>query len=319
MLTAIAAVILGFILLVWSAERFVSGAAGLAIDLGISPLIIGLTIVGFGTSAPEILISTLSAWQGNPGLAVGNALGSNIANLALILGAAALIAPMAVDSKVLRREMPVLVGVMLLTLLLLFDLRLDEFDGGLLLLTLLLVMGWLVRQGMAKDGRDELLESEFAEEIPRDMSIGRALFWLVVGLLVLAGSSRMLVWGAVEIAEWLGLPDLIIGLSIVAIGTSLPELAASVMSAWKGEMDISVGNVIGSNIFNILFVLGICPMFNPIVIETRALQMDFPVMLAFCVLLIALLTIMLPRLQLDRKRGLLLLGAYCLFVASLFI
>ncbi len=288
MLTAIAAVILGFILLVWSAERFVSGAAGLAIDLGISPLIIGLTIVGFGTSAPEILISTLSAWQGNPGLAVGNALGSNIANLALILGAAALIAPMAVDSKVLRREMPVLVGVMLLTLLLLFDLRLDEFDGGLLLLTLLLVMGWLVRQGMAKDGRDELLESEFAEEIPRDMSIGRALFWLVVGLLVLAGSSRMLVWGAVEIAEWLGLPDLIIGLSIVAIGTSLPELATSVAAALKREHGIALGNVIGSNIFNSLAVLGLPGLIAPHDIDIAVLWRDMSVQFVLVLLVIGM-------------------------------
>jgi len=319
MLTAIAAVILGFVLLVWSAERFVSGAAGVAIDLGVSPLIIGLTIVGFGTSAPEILISSLSAWQGNPGLAVGNALGSNIANMALILGAAAVIAPMAVESKILRREMPLLLGVMLLSLLLLVDLRLDEFDGALLLLALLLVMAWLVRQGMARDGRDDRLESEFADEIPRDMPIGWALFWLLAGLLVLAASSRLLVWGAVEIAEWMGLPDLIIGLSIVAIGTSLPELATSVAAALKREHGIALGNVIGSNIFNSLAVLGLPGLIAPHFIDVAVLWRDMSVQFALTLLVIGMA---LPRGgdgHISRAQGGILLALFFTYQSLLFI
>lgn len=284
MLTAAAAIILGFVLLVWSADRFVTGAAATAADLGASSLIIGLTIVGFGTSAPEILISSLSAWQGNPGLAVGNALGSNIANMALILGAAAVIAPMAVDSSILKREMPVLLGVMLLTLALLWDLELSLLDGIILLVALFLVMGWLVRQGMS-DG-DDSLGSEFDDEIPRDMPLKTAIFWLIIGLVVLVASSRLLVWGAVEIATELGIPDLIIGLSIVAIGTSLPELATSVAAALKNEHGIALGNVIGSNIFNSLAVLGLPGVIAPHMVASEVLTRDMSVQFGITLLAI---------------------------------
>jgi cation:H+ antiporter len=317
MLTAIAAIIIGFILLVWSADRFVAGAAATAADLGASSLIIGLTIVGFGTSAPEILISSLSAWQGNPGLAVGNAIGSNIANMALILGAAAVIAPMVVDSGILRREMPMLVGVMLLTLLLLWDLSLSRLDGTILLLALVGVMYWLIRQSM-RDGSD-FLGGEYDEEIPHDMPMKTALMWTAVGLTVLVASSQLLVWGAVEIATWLGMSDLVIGLSIVAIGTSLPELATSVAAAMKREHGIALGNVIGSNIFNSLAVLGLPGLIAPHAIAPEVLSRDMSVQFAVTLLAIAMAARWFGRPgRINRTEGGILLVCFVAYQVMLF-
>jgi cation:H+ antiporter len=282
MLNFLLAIIGGFVFLVWGADRFVVGAAATARNLGVSPLIIGLTIVGFGTSAPEMLVSGVAAWQGNPGLAVGNAIGSNITNIALILGLTALITPLAVNSRMLKRELPILTVAMLAGLLLLLDGELSRLDGVLLLLGLLALVIWMVRTGL-KDRNGDPLGTEFSAEIPRDMPMGRALFWVGVGLLVLLLSSRLLVWGAVEIAQALGVSDLIIGLSIVALGTSLPELAASVVSAVKGEPDIAIGNVIGSNLFNLLAVLGIPGLISPLLIDSAVLTRDYPVMIGLTV------------------------------------
>jgi cation:H+ antiporter len=279
MLLASGAILVGFVVLIWGADRFVIGAAALARNLGVSPLLIGLTVVGLGTSAPEILVSIMAALQGNPELAVGNAVGSNIANIGLILGVSALVAPLTVRSHVLWREYPLLAGVSLAVYLMLADGQLGQLDGLMMLAGLVGAMGWIVHLGRQR-AAVEPLEDEFAEEIPADMGTGAALAWTTLGLLLLIASSRLLVWGAVEIATALGVSDLVIGLTIVAIGTSLPELAASVTATLKGEDDLAVGNVIGSNLFNMLAVLSVPGLIAPAMVSASVLNRDMPLMLA---------------------------------------
>jgi cation:H+ antiporter len=310
MLNFLLAIVGGFVFLVWGADRFVVGAAATARNLGVSPLIIGLTIVGFGTSAPEMLVSAVAAWQGNPGLAVGNAIGSNITNIALILGLTALLTPLAVNSRMLKRELPILTVTMLAGLTLLLDGQLSRLDGTLLLLGLLVMVVWMVRTSL-KDRDGDPLGTEFSEEIPSDMPMNRALFWVGVGLLVLLLSSRLLVWGAVGIAQALGVSDLIIGLTIVALGTSLPELAASVVSALKGEPDIAIGNVIGSNLFNLLAVLGLPGLISPLAIESAVLTRDYPVMIGLTVMFFLMAYgFRGPGRRINRLEGGLLLACY---------
>jgi cation:H+ antiporter len=275
----------GFILLTWSADRFVTGAASVAWNLNISPLIIGLTIVSLGTSAPEILVSGMAAWQGNAGLSIGNALGSNIINIGLVLGMTALITPLNVHSSILRRELPVLMGIMLFAWFLLQDGSLGRIDGSLLLGGMVLLLAWMTRMGIQSQGTRDPMDEEFAEEIQTGISMKRALFWLLLGSIFLLISSRLLIWGAVSIAQHLGISDLIIGLTIVALGTSLPELAASLMSALKHEHDIAIGNVIGSNMFNLLAVLGLPGLIAPGPIDPAVINRDFPVMVGLTVAL----------------------------------
>jgi cation:H+ antiporter len=279
MVLDVLAIIAGLALLVWGADRFVTGAAATARNLGVAPMLIGLTVVGFGTSAPEILVSTMAALGGNPGLAIGNALGSNIANIALILGFTALIAPLQVQSETLRREYPMLLAVSLLALLLMADMALGRLDGLVLVGGLVLVLFGMVRIGIRDRDSDPML-AEYAAEIPEHMAPRRALFWLAVGLAVLLLSSRLLVWGAVNVAGAFGVSDLVIGLTIVAVGTSLPELAAAVAAALKNEHDIAIGNVIGSNMYNLLAVLAVPALIAPGPFEPEALQRDMPVMIA---------------------------------------
>jgi len=281
------AVLFGFALLVWGADRFVLGASALARNLGISPLIIGLTIVGFGTSAPELLVSAVAAWEGNPAMGIGNVLGSNITNIGLILGLTALIAPMTVHSVTLKREFPVLLLIMILVLLLMLDGELGQFDGGVLLLGTVLLIAWMVRLGL-NDRNGDAMASEFSKEIPAQLPTSKAVMWLVLGGIILLVSSRMLVWGAVNIAEWFGVSDLIIGLTIVAIGTSLPELAASIVSALKGEHDIAIGNVLGSNMFNLLAVLAMPGLIQPSRLPADVLLRDFPVMFGLTIILLGI-------------------------------
>jgi cation:H+ antiporter len=308
-------------LLVWSAERFVHGAAGFARNLGVSSLVIGMAIMGFGTSAPEMLVSAVAASGGNPGIGVGNALGSNIANIALVLGATALIMPLTVDSGILRREFPVLLVITLLAGGLMLDGELGTLDGSILLLGTVVLVSWMVWMG--KQARPatpnqsatgapaaDPLESEFEQEIPTDMTTGSALLWLVIGLVVLVLSSRLLVWGAVNIAHDLGVSDLVIGLTIVAVGTSLPELAASVLSALKGEDDMAVGNVIGSNMFNLLAVLGLPGLIAPSVLDPAVLQRDFPVVIALTILLFLMVDGFRGRGRINRLEGGLLLVCF---------
>lgn len=307
LLLSILAVIGGFVLLVWGADRFVHGAAAMARNLGVSPMIIGLTIVGIGTSAPEILVSAMAAFQGNPALGVGNAVGSNIANIALVLGATALISPMVVKSETLRREYPLMFSIMLLALVLLLDGEMSRLDGIVLMVGLGLMLLWMVQQGLRRD--HDPMEDEYEREIPR-ISTTRALLWLALGLVLLLGSSRALVWGAVNIAHALGISDLVIGLTVVAIGTSLPELAASVISALRNEPDIAIGNVIGSNMFNLLAVLGLPGVIMPHVLEPEVLSRDFPYMIGLSIALFAMAYGFKGDGRLNRWEGLLLLLAY---------
>jgi cation:H+ antiporter len=288
MWTELLAIAAGFALLTWSAERFVAGASALAYNLNVSPLVIGLTIVSIGTSAPEILVSAVASLQGNGGLAIGNALGSNITNIALILGITALIVPLSVHSRIVRRELPVLIGVMVLALLLLLDGTLGRLDGLILLSGMVLMLIWMARVGIREKTSHDPVSDEFADEVPTDMSMRAAGLWTAVGALLLLASSKILVWGAVSIAHSMGISDLVIGLTIVALGTSLPELAACVTSALKSEPDIAIGNVVGSNIFNLLAVLALPGLISPLAVAEEVLTRDYPVMacltLAFLVM-----------------------------------
>ncbi|PIE23999.1 MAG: calcium/sodium antiporter [Neptuniibacter caesariensis] len=314
MLYPILALLVGLVLLVWSADRFVIGAAATAKNLGMSPMLIGLTIVSLGTSAPEILVSLVAATSGAGDLAIGNALGSNIANIALVLGITAMIAPLPVKSGILRKELPLLLGVILLAGILLFDMQLGRLDG-LILLAALGVCLFLFHRFQKSTAGDELsLEEE--DELP-ELETRLALFWLIVGLTILAGSSKMLVWGATEIALSLGVSKLVIGLTIVAIGTSLPELAASIASALKGHHDIAIGNVVGSNIFNLLAVMAIPGLVSPIGMDSMVLQRDYMVMLGLTFALMAFALWQKPP-AISRLEGTILAGAYAAYLCLIY-
>ena len=279
------AVVLGFALLVWSADRFVDGAASTAKHLGMPSLLIGILIVGFGTSAPEMVVSAIAAYEGNPGLALGNAIGSNIVNIALILGITAIVAPIAVNSKIVKKEIPLLLLIVLFTGYLLLDNTLTLFEGVILLAGFFALVLWSVFAAFRSrgDSFEDQMDIELNEDI---MSLKVGIMWLVFGLILLIASSRLLVWGAVGVANSFGVSDLIIGLTIVALGTSLPELAASVMAARKGEHDIAIGNVVGSNMFNLLAVIGIAVIIAPMnSIPLEVLERDWTIMLLLTIAL----------------------------------
>jgi len=284
MLMPLLAIALGLVLLVWSADRFVEGASATATHFAVPPLLVGMVIVGFGTSAPELVVSALAASQGNPSLALGNAWGSNIGNIALILGLTALINPITVHSQILRKELPILAGITVLAGVLVWNLDISRFDALLLLGVFALLMGWSIVAGL-RSGPDALGQETADELASHAMPLRRALMWLGLGLLVLVGSSRLLVWGAVSIAQALGVSDLIIGLTIVAIGTSLPELASCIAAARKGEHDLALGNVLGSNLFNTLAVVGLAGVIAPMPVEAAVLQRDWPVMMGLTLVL----------------------------------
>ncbi len=279
MTLAFVSVFFGLALLVWSADRFVEGSAATARHFGMPALLIGMVIVGFGTSAPEMVVSALAASQGNPGIALGNAYGSNITNIALILGVTALISPIAVHSQVLRKELPILTAVTALAAWQLRDGEITRTDAVVLLCVFGGLMVWTIWQGMQE--KADALGSEMKQELEAHaMPVRRAVFWLVVGLVLLIVSSRILVWGAVEIAHEFGVSDLIIGLTIIAVGTSLPELASSVIATRKGEHDIALGNVLGSNLFNTLAVVGIAGTIHPLAVGPEVFNRDILVMAA---------------------------------------
>ncbi|EGR2797250.1 calcium/sodium antiporter [Vibrio navarrensis] len=263
MLLATLAIIAGFALLVWSADKFVEGAAASANYAGMPPLLIGMLVVGFGTSAPEMVVSAMAAMDGNPALALGNAVGSNIVNITLILGVTAIIAPIAVHSSIIRKELPILLLITLVIGTMLWNHHISTLEAWALIGGFMLLIGWSIWSALHSKG--DHLEQEMDEELSsQSMSLKSSIFWLIAGLVLLIISSRILVWGAVEIAQQLGVSDLLIGLTIVALGTSLPELAASIVAARKGEHDIAVGNVVGSNMFNSLAVIGIAGTIEPI-------------------------------------------------------
>ena len=317
LLKFIVAVIGGFAVLVWGADRFVHGAAGTARNLGVSSLIIGLTVVGFGTSAPEILVSITAAVNGNPGIAVGNAIGSNIANVGLVLGATALFFPLVVGSDTLKREFPIMLAMMGVALFLILDHELSRYDGVILLSGIIAFTFWLIRMAKAKTGYEPLTH-EFDNEIPH-ITLGSALLWTAVGLALLLISSQTLIYGAVGLAKYFGLSDLIIGLTIIAIGTSLPELATSIMSAVKKEPDIAIGNIIGSNMFNLLAVLGIPAVIAPISLEADVLTRDYATMLGLSVLLFMFAYGFKKRGRINRFEGGVLLSIYFGYMSYLYI
>lgn len=317
MLLAIAAVIGGLILLVWSADKFVEGAAGTAAHAGMPPLLIGMLIVGFGTSAPEMVVSALAALEGNPSLALGNAYGSNISNIALILGVVAVISPIAVNSAILKKELPILAVVTLIAGYQLIDGNITRTDAWILIALLAVLMGWSIYAAMS--GKGDVLGGEVETDLAdHPLPLKKALFWLVVGLILLVASSRLLVWGAVFIAQSLGVSDLIIGLTIVAIGTSLPELASSIAAVKKNEHDIAFGNVLGSNLFNTLGVVGIAGAISPMAVEPGVLQRDWGLMMALTLALFVMGFGLWGRKgQITRSNGVGLLVVYVAYMAYL--
>lgn len=284
MLLPAVAVLAGLVLLVWSAERFVDGASATSARLGVSPLLIGMLVIGFGTSAPELVVSALASSQGNPGLALGNAYGSNIANMGLILGLVALISPLTVHSGVVRRELPVLAGVTLLSALLLWGGLISRLEASLLLALLAAFIGVSIYLGL-RNGGDPLSRDTEDSLAVHPMSLKGGILWTGIGLVLLVVSSRILVWGAVSIAEGFGVSDLVIGLTVVAVGTSLPELASSISALRRGEHDLVLGNVVGSNLFNTLGVVGLAAVIMPIETGSEVLLRDWSLMMAMTVMM----------------------------------
>ena len=288
MLEAVALLIVGLVLLVWSADKLVFGSAAIARNVGISPLVIGMTILAMGSSAPEMMVSATAALDGKTDTAVGNVLGSNIANIALILGITALIKPLSISSGVIRRELPLMIAVTLLAGVILWNNHLGFYEGALLFVlfgAFLFVMLQISRKEQ-KSG-DAFLDDQ-ESEIPEGVSNSKAAIWVVLGLVLLPVSANILVDNAVIIAKHFGMSDLVIGLTIIAIGTSLPELAASLAGVLKGEDDMAVGNIIGSNVFNILAVMGIPGIINPSMLSEYAMGRDFWVMLGVSLLLVGM-------------------------------
>ena len=317
MTLAFCAIFFGLALLVWSADRLVEGAASIARHLGMPALLIGMVIVGFGTSAPEIVVSAIAASEGNPGIALGNAYGSNITNIALILGITALLKPISMHSQVLRRELPVLLAVTALGVWQLWDGDITRGEAVVLLLVFSVLMGWTIWQGMRNqtDALGQEMDRELQDKAM--MSLRRAGTWLVVGLVLLVGSSRLLVWGAIEVARGFGVSDLIIGLTIIALGTSLPELAASIIATRKGEDDIALGNILGSNLFNTLAVVGIAGSIAPISVAPEVMSRDVLVM---CALSLSLFVFGFRRGgvgRINRLEGSLLLSSYVIYMTYL--
>ena len=308
----------GLVLLVWSADRFVFGASALARNLGISPLVIGLTIIGVGTSAPEMLISAMAALNGNGGIAIGNAVGSNIANIGLVAGGCALVLPVAVRSPTLRREFPLMIAAAALAWYLLHDGLLDLADGVLLLAGFVLVFVVMSVTAFKAPSTDPIGD-EFAASIPETTSTSIAMLWIAVGLVVLLVSARMVVWGAANIALALDVSELVVGLTVVAVGTSLPELAASMASVLKNEPDLAVGNVLGSNMFNMLPVLGIPGVIAPTAVDPAAIYRDFPVMAVFSVVFFLMAFGFRGPGRINRVEGAVLLSAYLAYQGYLYL
>lgn len=316
MLISLLLLLAGLGLLAYGADRFVEGAAALG-RLALSPLVIGLTVVSTATSAPELIVSAIASWQGRPSVAVGNALGSNIANMTLVLGTSALVVPLVIESRTLLREYLIMLAACLGCAALMLDGALGRGDGTVLCLALVGSLGLITLLAL-RSARTDPLQQEWsgAEALP-DLSIPMALLWLAAGLVLLLLGAELTVRGAVGIATRLGMNDLLIGLTVVAVGTSLPELAASVAGALKGRVGLAIGNVIGSNMFNILGVVGLAALIEPIAVEAAVLRRDFPVMLGIT-LAVGALVFLYTRHRLSRAEGTLLLSCFALYQGYLF-
>lgn len=314
------AILAGIVCLVWGANRFIDGATSVAERLGMPPLLIGIVVMGFGNSMPELIVSATAAVHNNPGIALGNAVGSNISNMALNLGLCALVSPILVKQSVLNRELPILLGVSLLWVLLIKDGHVGRLDGVILLVAFFAATIVLAKRAKAdKEDATEIAE-EVEESLPGPLpKLGRSVFWLAAGLALMLGSSELLVWGAVHIAEHFGVNELIIGLTIVAVGTSLPELASSLIAARRGQHDLALGNVLGAVIFNLMAVVGISALIQPMAAEHDLLHRDIAVLSVVTVLVCMFCLDRKPPLRISRGEGAALLAVYVGYVLILFL
>lgn len=310
---AIVAVIIGLAVLVWSADTFIDGATDLAVKYNMPSFLIGVVILGVGTSAPEMVVSALSAMAGSPGLALGNAYGSNIINIALVLGATALISPIVIRASVIKHDLMLLIAATVLSVWLLYDGSLSLMDGMVLLLALVVVL--FIQVILSLRGRDE---DELNLNEHKHVNTAKAFITVLVGLALLVASSRSIVWGAVELATLWGMSELIIGLTIVAVGTSLPELVASIVAARRGEHDMALGNIIGSNLFNTLGVVGLAAVISPMTVEAAILSRDMVMVAMMTGLLFMLCLVALKQKgQLDKTAAAILLSTFIAYTVWL--
>ena len=318
MVVSVLVTLIGLVALAWSADRFVEGAAAVAAYLGMAPLLVGMLVIGFGTSAPELVVSAFAAAGGTPEIALGNALGSNVANIGLILGVTAIVTPVVVHRGILRKELPVLLAVTVLVGALMLDGELSRIDGGVLAVVLVGLIGWSIRESRLARG-DALARDVQVEGLSHALSRRAAWTWLTVGVVLLVISSRVLVWGAVGIAERLGWSDLVIGLTVVAIGTSAPELASSIAAARKGQNDLALGNVIGSNLFNTLGVIGLAGLISPAVVSPDLITRDLPVVMLLTLTLVVFALWPMGRGRITRIEGVALVVAFVTYMGALIL
>ncbi|MCG9698184.1 calcium/sodium antiporter [Shewanella sp. Isolate11] len=318
MLFNIFLLIVGLGALVWSADKFVYGAAAFARNLGLPPMLIGLTIVAMGSSAPEMFVAATASMEGMTDTAIGNVLGSNVANITLILGITALFGAISVSSQTLKREIPMMLGATLLAGYFLFDGQLTRIEGVILMGLFFALMGYLIWHAIRNKESDPLVE-EAESEIPKDVPTVKAILWLVVGLVLLPLSADWMVQGAVGIAKAYHLSDLVIGLTIIAVGTSLPELAACIAGVLKKEDDLAIGNIVGSNLFNILAVLALPALIAPGAVDAAASSRDFYMVLATSSALAILVLLTGKARQLRPWHGAVLLATFVAYQALLFL
>ncbi len=320
MLTFAAAILAGLVLLIWSADLFVDGASSIARNMGISPLIVGIVIIGLGTSAPEMLVSGAAALQGDPGLGIGNALGSNITNITLVLGFTAILYVLPVHSSLLKKELPLVLATAVLAWVLLADGFFSRIDGLILIAALIIVFSWMIISAKKEATNHDPLIEETLEELPEKLENNKAIVWTIFGLVLLLVSSKILVWGASNIASEMGISNLVIGLTIVAIGTSLPELAATISSARKGETDLAVGNIVGSNLFNTLAVLAIPGLIQPLDVPAGVLDRDMPIMIGLTIILLIFSfgCFKNSKYKITRSKGIILLLAFVAYEGLIF-
>lgn len=309
--------VLGLVVLSWSADRFVYGASALAKNIGVAPMMIGLTIVAMGSSAPEIVVAATASFNGSADTAVGNAIGSNITNIALVLGITCLIKPLVVSSTTLRRELPLMLIITLIGVYFIADNELSRIEGVVLITLFVLVIAGMALLSFKVEKNDPLI-AENETEIPSNVATSTAIFWVIVGLIVLPLSAHFLVDSAVFIAKYFGISDLVIGLTIIAIGTSLPELAASIAAVRKGEDDLALGNIIGSNIFNLLAVLAMPGLISPGTIDESAANRDSLVMLGLSILLFIFCFNLKGSRQINRVEGFIFIAIFIAYNYILF-
>jgi cation:H+ antiporter len=320
MIEAVAFLIIGLVLLVYSADKFVIGAAATANYLGVSSMVVGLIVIGFGTSAPEMVVSAIAAMKGSPGLGLGNAVGSNITNIALVLGVGIIVSPLLICSNTVKREMPILLLVSLFVLLLMWDGEQSRTDGAILLASMFAMTLWMAWLGLRQTKNKDILEDEFEAEMPQGISQKAAWLWLLFGMIMLPVASHLMVHGATVIAKMMGMSDVVIGLTIVALGTSLPELSATISCMKKQEHDLALGNIVGSNMFNLLGVLGISASIKSYQLPADFLATDYLVMLdmTFALLIFSLYYVSKNK-PIPRIVGYLFVLSYVVYMFWLFL